>query len=134
MSTVLAGVHQFVSSNVADDLRTIYGFFGLDATGQDMQALTGMTRSTLSRVLRGEAEDPRRLAHVAVLAAFCREAGKLLDELALQARDPSAMRRWLYAGAVALPDHRVAVPMQALSNPDDAVAVLQAVRMEAATP
>lgn len=134
MAVALQGVTAFRSSTLADDLRTISVFFGIEPTSHDMERLTKTGSSSLARALHGDAKGLRELRHVAVLAAFCRESEALLEELTSKPADSTSMRRWLYAGCVENSRGELILPIEALSDREEARYLLESIRREAATP
>jgi hypothetical protein len=99
---------------MADEVDVIRDVFGLEPTSKLLATITGLSESSLHRLSRGEALEPR--AHVATVAEFAREVRDVLFE------DPTwsperraAMRRWLEDGRIDFDGSRYA-PCQILAS------------------
>lgn len=93
-----------------------------------MAKLTGAPTSVLGRIQKGHESETYR-AHMAVVAAFCRELREaLVDITGRPEPTKGSMRSWLHAGKVQTTHNGVRTPMSALSRPEWAVEALDELR------
>ena len=112
-----------------NSLLLVADFFGIPATGEIMQQLTGAGSSVLHRVKNGGklgSADDR--AHLEVLAAFVRELhGYLIRSMGSSSPDAPELERWLAAGQVEV-GARTYRPIDALADRELAIGALNTLR------
>ncbi len=119
---------QLPTSTLQEDLAVVADFFRIAPTGAEMQHLTGASRSQLGRAVQGEDISSRR-AHIAVIGAFTRELGEILEQTT-KSRPPQHgdMRGWLYGGRVDTTTGGTRTPWEVLADTEFAREALNELR------
>jgi hypothetical protein len=119
--------------SIQEDLEYIRDFFGLDKTGPDMKAITGVAAASLSDLYKpGNDRQTRRAEHIALVATLLRDFSALMRAETGQAEPVSrdAMRRWLHTGEIGT-DLGTRTPVEVLRDTGMTIAALNDVRASA---
>lgn len=102
----------------ADDLRLIFDYLRIAATGPEAQRITGLGKSTISEVLAGQrVRDTRRRPHVALVAELIRDLQRARAAATGTADRRASAAGWLHAGRVVTQQGTLS-PIEVLADTD----------------